>query len=250
MSADERPGQFGRSLDGVRKTGLDGGSEQYSPHDNSAFSAALASAMNGKTDPLSMMPPGSMQCTPRSAPIMGGVPQHHSCSDNFKDQRTSLESTAGQYDPTPAATWSAWINEERRRSDVVVDPCAFPPYGGPQHASSLSHKMPPQFFEPKASDFDDLASRLPHGLLGGMLDCDSSDTASRSTSSRRARLGTEGSAPAKPGMDLFRHEESQNLNRCAPSHPCRDPAACVITYVHPVCHTRHYIDNLSLCEQK
>ena len=220
--------QFGRSV-AVRKGIVDGGWDQCIPHSNSAVPAAFASALKGSTDSMSIMPPGPMQYSARSAPISStGAPQQHACQGHFNDPYNEPHSrTADHYDLTPA-TWSAWINEERRRSDIV-DSATYPHYGPPQQASSASHTIPPQFLENRVSEFDDLASRLPHGLLGGMLEGDWSDTTSRSTTSRRARLGTEGSAPTMPGMDLFRHEESQNLSRCGPQPtllPCSHIRTC------------------------
>lgn len=178
-------------------------SDKYTAHCNPAVSAAIASAFHSASDgfhrPSHVRPIGSK-----------GAPSQHSSPDNINEPQMYRSRPMEQDDSAPT-TWSAWINEERRRSDVV-DP-THPAAQNPTNNALFTHPMPPHFLDSKISEFDELASRLPHGLLGGMLESDASDTTSRSTSSRRARLGTEGSAPTMPGMDLFRHEESQNLSR-------------------------------------
>jgi hypothetical protein len=192
----------------VRNTCKGGGSDQYMPHHTAASTAALVSALNSAMDarpslPNSFAPP----------PARHHQPYHENSRNRHIYTSRPIEQPVEQFDTTPA-TWSAWINEERRRSEYAERRRSVDFEDCPKN----SHSMPPHFLDPQMAEIDDLASRLPQGLLGGMLDSDNSDSLSRSTFSRRARLGTEGSAPIIPGMDLFRHEESHNLSRCA-LHP-------------------------------
>jgi hypothetical protein len=205
-----------------------GGCEQYMPH----HTADAAPGLNAAHDARPCLP---TSCAPPCALHLAPSPDNFSNPQLYTSRPT--DQPVERFDSAPA-TWSAWISEERRRSDCVDAPL-------------FSHTMPPHFLDPKMAEIDDLASRLPHGLLGGMLDADTSDATSRSTCSRRARLGTEGSAPTMPGMDLFRHEESQNLSRRALhlyNHPLRFLCVCLLRGVHMVhtpnvalaLHTSHY----------
>jgi hypothetical protein len=211
MTTGPGAAQFAHSLN--RKDALDlplgDAHNSFTNESNSSVSAAFASALGAGPDSIPVISSAD-GCISGSATR---APPHQTLD-------ASLFSRDAEDQHEAPATWSAWLSEERRITDMLdmTGPRPFfPPSstGGRGSAAFFSRAMQtPRFFDPSVSDIDGLASRVPQGFLGSMMDSDTSDTGSRSTASRRARLGTEGSATTIPGMDLFRHEESQNLSRC------------------------------------